>query len=145
MPTLWIADQVRNDGAGWIVCLTLWFPAYAGMTVRDASVTGCVVSPSPLIPLPSRERGIRWFVWWLVFRRRGGDGYCLLRVSVAKSAYARRCVCLGVRVVLVVCFCSFSEQVYLLNQLMVLCLRRRIPRFLDRSARFRLYPVCRIG
>ena len=31
---LWIADQVRNDGTGWIVCLTLWIPACAGMTVR---------------------------------------------------------------------------------------------------------------
>ena len=33
----------------------LWIPAYAGMTV-----SGCFVllSPSPLIPLPSRERGI---------------------------------------------------------------------------------------
>ena len=34
LPPLWIADQVRNDG-----------------------VVGLSCSPSPLIPLPSRERG----------------------------------------------------------------------------------------
>ena len=36
---LWIADQVRNDGAVlvWICCYpVLWIPACAGMTVRDA-------------------------------------------------------------------------------------------------------------
>ena len=45
-PPLWIADQVRNDGAWrlvlacWHPHLTLWIPAYAGMTVRDAGNDG---------------------------------------------------------------------------------------------------------
>ena len=56
-PHLWIADQVRNDGDIVPGVPAMWMPAYAGMTVR----VGCFVllfSPSPLIPLPSRERGI---------------------------------------------------------------------------------------
>ena len=35
-PPFWIADQVRNDVTP---PAALWFPAYAGMTVRDAGVT----------------------------------------------------------------------------------------------------------
>ena len=44
---LWIADQVRNDGmrweassySAWHVHPALWFPAFAGMTVRDVGMT----------------------------------------------------------------------------------------------------------
>ena len=53
----------------------LWIPAYAGMTVW----WDCLVSPSPLIPLPSRERGTEVGVVLLYARPvdsrlRGNDG-----------------------------------------------------------------------
>ena len=41
LPTLWIADQVRNDGHGHDTS-TLWIPAYAGMTVSGWC---CLVHP----------------------------------------------------------------------------------------------------
>ena len=64
LPLLWIADQVRNDVTPFPA---LWIPAYAGMTAGFAKVSikgeGILLvvlscSPAPLIPLPSRERGI---------------------------------------------------------------------------------------
>ena len=54
------------------------------------------------------------------------------------------CACCGRRLLLFVRLGS-KRLGYLLSQPMVLCLRRRIPRFLDRSAHSRLYLVCRIG
>ena len=55
---LWIADQVRNDGvvvssssySAWRAHAALWFPAYAGMTVRDAGNGGAGMSCSPVSP-----------------------------------------------------------------------------------------------
>ena len=98
LPPLWIADQVRNDGDGHDTS-ALWIPAYAGMTVRGARNDGPVhrpsglrtksamtgrcyasFSPSPLIPLPSRERGI------------GGAppcGYCLKASMTGPAAHPR--------------------------------------------------------
>ena len=68
------ATVVASSYSAWRVYPTLWFPAYAGMTVRDAWNDGtgwigrCRVSFSPFAPvsgtgtgfgpLPSRERGI---------------------------------------------------------------------------------------
>ena len=42
---LWIAGQVRNDG----IAPTLWFPAYAGMTVwRDCLAVTLTFNSSPI-------------------------------------------------------------------------------------------------
>ena len=45
-PHLWIAGQVRNDVT--VVSPALWFPAYAGMTVRDAGYDGPPPTTAPL-------------------------------------------------------------------------------------------------
>ena len=71
----------------------------------DGPVLVCLAVTLTFDSSPIKGEGIRWLVLVGVVRR-GGDGYCLLRISVAKSAYARRCVCLGV----VVCFCLFVQR-----------------------------------
>ena len=40
VPVLWIADQVRNDVTSCPAVPALWIPAFAGMTVRGAGMTG---------------------------------------------------------------------------------------------------------
>ena len=51
-PPLWIADQARNDEAcpcrpvvALPSCVSLWIPAYAGMTVRDVGNNVCSTPP----------------------------------------------------------------------------------------------------
>ena len=66
-PPLWIADQARNDEAcpcrpvvALPSCVSLWIPAYAGMTVRDAGNNVCPALPlwidESLITLCQRVR-----------------------------------------------------------------------------------------
>ena len=65
LPALWIPAYAGMTGRGGCVGLLFAPPFTSGLRIKSA-MTGrwwcCIVSPSPLIPLPSRERG-KWLVW----------------------------------------------------------------------------------
>ena len=90
---------------------TLWIPAYAGMTgtvQHDGTMLGASFSPSPLIPLPSRERGFGWLGCLIVALP---CGYCL-KASMTDLAVGLSCFTL----------CS---QCQALGQALILCRQGR--------------------